>query len=110
MQQLMKNLRGMFDLVIYDTPALRGIMDTIFLTAQTDGVLMVGGVNKTKRSVFMQELEGLNKYRIPVIGVIANHLGKGKVASYLLNQQSSQGQQVHPAFFGNLKQSGDVVQ
>lgn len=110
MQQLMKNLRGMFDLVIYDTPALHGIMDTNFLTAQTDGILMVGGVNKTKRSVFMQELEGLNKYRIPVIGVIANHLGKGQVTSYLVNQQSSQGQQVHPAFFGNLKQSGDVVQ
>jgi capsular exopolysaccharide synthesis family protein len=110
MQQLMKNLRGMFDLIIYDTPALRGLTDTNFLTAQTDGILMVGGVNKTKRSVFMQELEGLNKYRIPVIGVIANHLGKGHVTSYLLNQQPSQGQQVHPAFFGNLKQSGDVVQ
>lgn len=110
MHQLMRTLRGMFDLIIYDTPALHGLTDTNFLTAQTDGVLMVGGVKKTKRSVFMQELEGLKKYRIPVIGVIANHPGKGQVTSHLLSQQSSQNQQAHPAFFGNLKQSGDVVQ
>lgn len=110
MQQLMKNLQSRFDLIIYDTPAVRGLTDTNFLTAQTDGVLMVGGVNKTKRSAFMQELEGLKKYRIPVIGVIANHVGKGQATSYLLNQQASQNQQAHPAFFGNLKQSGDVVQ
>lgn len=109
MQQLMQKLRGMFDLIIYDTPALHGLTDTNFLAAQTDGVLMVGGVNKTRRSVFLRELDGLKKYRIPVIGVIANHVGKGQATSYLLNQPSGQ-QQAHPAFFGNLKQSGDAVQ
>jgi succinoglycan biosynthesis transport protein ExoP len=109
MQQLMQRLKGMFDLIIYDTPALQGLTDTNFLTAQTDGVLLVAGVNKTKRSVFNQQLEGLKKYRIPIIGVIANHVSKSGVTSYLPHQQTSQNQQAHPAFFGNLKQSGDVV-
>jgi Mrp family chromosome partitioning ATPase len=106
----MQSLQGMFDLVIYATPALSGLTDTNVLAAQTDGVLMVAGLNKTRRSMFMQELEGLKKYRIPVIGVIANQVGKGHMTSYLPNQQTSQNHQAHPAFFGNLKQSGDVVQ
>jgi capsular exopolysaccharide synthesis family protein len=109
MQRLVKQLQSTFDLVIYDTPALDGLTDTNFLVSQTDGMLMVVGVNKTKRSRFMGILESVKKYRLPVIGVIANHVGKGQIASYLPEQQAIQEQQTHPAFFGNLKESSDIA-
>ncbi|MDX2232532.1 MAG: polysaccharide biosynthesis tyrosine autokinase [Leptolyngbyaceae cyanobacterium bins.349] len=109
MQRLAKQLQAKFDLVIYDTPALDGLSDLNFLGAQTDGFLMVVGVNKTKRSNFNKTMEGLKKYRIPVVGVVANHTKRG-YASYPIAQQASLPSGEMPsAFFGNLKESSDAA-
>lgn len=103
MQQIVQQLSGMFDLVIYDTPYLHGLTDTNFLAAVTDGILMVVGVKKTKRSAFSKAIEGLKRYRIPVLGIVANHPGKGNAPIYTPTEQSASVYQEHPALFGNLK-------
>ncbi|MGI0489207.1 GumC family protein [Pantanalinema rosaneae CENA516] len=103
MQQVVRRLSDMFDLVIYDTPYLHGLTDTNFLAAATDGVLMVVGVKKTKRSAFSKAIEGLKRYRIPVLGVVANHPGKGNAPIYTPAEQSTSTYQDHPALFGNLQ-------
>ncbi len=108
MQSLVKQLQSQYDLVIYDTPALEGLTDTNFLTSLTDGMLMVVGVNKTKRSKFNQSLDSLKKYHLSVIGVLANHPGKGNIFSTPASSQLV-GSQVPPAFLGNLKQSSEVT-
>jgi Mrp family chromosome partitioning ATPase len=57
-------------------------MDANFLAAHTDGILMVVGVRKTNRSVVMQVLEQLNTFRLPTLGVVANHVRKGTNIPY----------------------------
>lgn len=74
MQHLMAQFQATFDLVIYDTPHLLGPADTNFLAEHTDGILMVVGVGKTNRSKVMQVLARLHTFRLPVLGVVANHI------------------------------------
>ncbi|HEY9730008.1 MAG TPA: polysaccharide biosynthesis tyrosine autokinase [Chroococcales cyanobacterium] len=76
MQYLMEEFQATFDLVIYDTSHFQDFMDANFLAAHTDGILMVVAVGKTRRSLVMRVLEQLNTYRLPTLGVVANHLKK----------------------------------
>jgi capsular exopolysaccharide synthesis family protein len=76
MQYLMEEFQATFDLVIYDTAPLVGFMEANFLAAHTDGILMVVAVGKTKRSVVKRVLNQLNTFRIPTLGVVANHVRK----------------------------------
>lgn len=107
MQRLVKELQNQFDLVIYDTPALDGVTDTNFLLAQTDGLAIVVGINKTKRSKFNATLKNLKKYRLPVFGVVANHSDTTK-AVYTMSEQG--GVSMPRAFLGSLQESSNVTQ
>lgn len=81
MQSLMSDLREQFDMVIYDTPHLLGLTDAHFVTSQADGMLMVSAIEKTKRSVFMQVLNEVKTYELPILGIVANHVkGHSKVS------------------------------
>lgn len=82
MQYLMEEFQATFDLVIYDTPHLRGRVDTNFLAAHTDGILMVVAVRRTKRSLVMQVVNQLNTFRLPILGVVANHVRRGTNIPY----------------------------
>jgi polysaccharide biosynthesis transport protein len=73
LSKLMEKAKSMFDLVIYDTPSLKETPDTQFLISNTDGVLMVVGVMATKRGALKQVLNDLQKFKLPVLGVVANH-------------------------------------
>lgn len=76
MQYLMEEFQATFDLVIYDTSDLTNFMDANFLAAHTDGILLVVAVNKTNRSAVKQVMEQLNTFRLPTLGVVANHVKK----------------------------------
>ena len=76
MQYLMEEFQATFDLVIYDTSHLAGFMDANFLAAHTDGILMVVAVDKTNRSLVKQVIDQLNTFRLPTLGVVANHMRK----------------------------------
>lgn len=119
MKKLMQQLHQQFDLVIYDSPKLENTSDTNFLAAQTDGILMVVGINQTKQSVLKRIVTGLKDYRLPILGVVANHPGKGKANPYGQAEQPyaehyrSQG---HSALFGKMStptessaQPGDLM-
>jgi len=111
MQFLTRRLEEMFDLIIFDTPAIMGHGDVNFLAAQTDGLLMVVGVNKTKRSNFTKAMEGLKTYHLPVIGVVANHVRPGRILFPSIQPNPSlPAAAMPPAFMGNLKEPSDVVQ
>ncbi|MCS6811961.1 MAG: polysaccharide biosynthesis tyrosine autokinase [Cyanobacteria bacterium] len=78
MQTLRKRLEEQFDLVIYDTPDLLGPLDANFLATYTDGILMVVAVRETKRSAVNKVIKQLEKYHLPILGIIANHPQKAK--------------------------------
>ena len=120
MQSLMHQMRSAFDLVIYDSANLTEFSDTSFLAEQTDGVVMVVSVRKVKRSQVKQALAELKKFRLPVLGLVSNHPGKGTKA--VSGQADPYGQLYasKSALLGNLSglnsapansvpRSGDVV-
>lgn len=61
-----------YDLVVYDTPPILGLLDTNFLATHTDGILLVVGLGKTDRSSVDKALEELKAGRVPVLGTVAN--------------------------------------
>ncbi|MDJ0737446.1 MAG: polysaccharide biosynthesis tyrosine autokinase [Nostocaceae cyanobacterium] len=72
MQDLMNELQEHFDLVIYDSPPLLGFADAHLLAANTNGVVLVAGLGKVKRTVLQQALEELQVSGTPLLGAIAN--------------------------------------
>ena len=74
MQGLMQLFRETFDLVIYDTPPLIGMVDAKLLASETDGIIIVVGLDKTKFSSLNQALELLSNSPIVVFGIVANEL------------------------------------
>jgi succinoglycan biosynthesis transport protein ExoP len=74
MQHIIQELQRTFDLVIYDTPELNQYTDATFLCGHLDGLIMVVGVAKSHKSVVEQTLSQLNTFRLPCLGVVANHL------------------------------------
>lgn len=107
LKSLIRYGREMYDLVIYDTPELAGQTDVNFLTAQTDGILMVVGLNKTKRSQLKQVFADLKRYHQPVLGVVANSPDRKWRSAAL--EQTIPVDEVPPAFFGKLKESQDAL-
>jgi capsular exopolysaccharide synthesis family protein len=72
MQSLMQLFQETFDLVIYDTPPLIGMVDAKLLASETDGIIIVVGLDKTKVSSLNQSLELLSNSPIVVFGMVAN--------------------------------------
>lgn len=87
MQDLMSELQGAFDLVIYDTPPLIGFADANLLAANTNGLILVAGLGNLKRTIFQQALEELQVSGTPILGVIANKSKDATPASYSYYQQ-----------------------
>lgn len=82
MQYLMEQFHAVFDLVIYDTPPVLGLADGQLLAAHTDGVILVGGLGKTDRSIMMQCLDRLRISNTTVLGVVANGVKGYTTGSY----------------------------
>jgi len=68
--------------VIYDTPPLLGLADGNILAANTDGIILVVGLEKTDRSLLNKALEGLKISGAPVLGVVANGIKGYSSESY----------------------------
>ena len=75
MQNLMEHLSSKYDLVIYDAPHFLDTPDVSFLAAQTDGIVMVVGVKKTRQSLVRDAMEQINAFRLTNLGIVANHFG-----------------------------------
>jgi polysaccharide biosynthesis transport protein len=74
MQNLMEDLSVDYDLIIYDSPHFLDSPDVSFMTAQTDGIVMVVGVKKTRQSLVKEAVNQINAFRLPTLGIVANHL------------------------------------
>ena len=87
MQDLMDDLQASFDLVIYDTPPLLGFADAYLLAANTNGMVLVAGLGKLKRTVLQQALEEIQVSGTAILGLIANKSKDSTPSSYSHYQQ-----------------------
>ncbi|BAY25123.1 capsular exopolysaccharide family protein [Calothrix sp. NIES-2100] len=87
MHNLMEELQVSYDLVIYDTPPLLGFADAHLLAANTDGLVLVAGLGKLKRTALQQALEQIQISGTPLLGLIANKSKDAAPVSYQYYQQ-----------------------
>ncbi len=80
MRHLVEILQASFELVIFDTPPLLGLVDAKLLAPYTDGLALVVSLGRSGQPQLKQVLEGLKLSHIPVLGVIVN-----KVKDYTAN-------------------------
>jgi capsular exopolysaccharide synthesis family protein len=72
MREIIDQLRSMFNLIIYDAPPLVGFADSYLMAAHADGILLVVGLGKLKRSLLEKALDELEVSGVPVVGIVAN--------------------------------------
>ena len=72
MSQIMDYFTENFDLVIYDTPPLTGLVDARLVAVHTDGVMLVVRIDKTDKSVAKQLVDTLKASPINLLGLVVN--------------------------------------
>lgn len=77
-EKLMNEYRNTYDYVIYDTPSMLNSTTAGFLSVNTDGILLVAAISKTKKSLFIKAYEQIESFKIPLLGIVANHAGSGQ--------------------------------
>lgn len=83
MKNLNKKFQEAFDLVIYDTPSLLDYMDTSFLAAHTDGIVMVVAVGKTPKTLVTKALGQIESFHLKALGIVATQVSETKVENAL---------------------------
>ena len=72
MSQMMDYFSENFDLVIYDTPPLSGLVDARLVAVHTDGVMLVVRIDRTDKSALKQLIDTLKASPINLLGVVVN--------------------------------------
>ena len=74
MAAMLKRLRGMFDLILIDSPPVMAVADATVVASETDGVVLVYRVGKTARSVLLRTKSQLLGSGVQVKGLVLNNI------------------------------------
>jgi non-specific protein-tyrosine kinase len=70
MEAIIQRLRGMADMVLFDTPPVIAVTDAAVLATRVDGVLLVLEAGRTRRERARRAREILEKVKANIIGVV----------------------------------------
>lgn len=74
MKHLIHEVRSKFAFVIFDSPPVMAVTDSIVLAASADGVVLCVHGGQTPRELVQRAAERLRQSKIPVLGAILNNL------------------------------------
>ena len=77
MRDLVQELTGYADLVIFDAPPVIAVTDAGILAQMVDGTLFVVSLGTTPREVAQSAVEQLQQVGARVLGAVANRLENG---------------------------------
>ncbi len=72
MQYFVERSQAIYDLIVYDTPHLLGLLDTNLLATHIDGIVLVVGLGKTPRPTCKHVLDESRSAHVSVLGIVAN--------------------------------------
>ncbi len=78
MGNLIKQLKEMADVVIFDSPPVLAVTDAPILATRIDGVILVTDAGKTRRDAIQKSLDTLSEAKANVLGAILNRVKKKK--------------------------------
>jgi capsular exopolysaccharide synthesis family protein len=116
MADLIAQLQGLCDIVIFDTAPVMSVADATALAGHVDGVLLVVDSGHTRRKMARMSYEALSAVGANVMGVVLNRVSKrGKDSSYSYyypqrkdsEQQPAKGKQkkANPGLLGKKESS-----
>jgi Mrp family chromosome partitioning ATPase len=83
MQQITEQYRRHYDLIIFDTPPLAGMIDAKLTAAHADGLLLVVRLNQSERSEIQRVLADLgNTAQAPLLGLVINGVPQSRQRGY----------------------------
>lgn len=74
MRTLLHELRARFAFVIFDSPPVMAVTDSLVLGANADGVVLCVHGGQTPRELVQRAAERLRQSKIPVLGALLNNL------------------------------------
>jgi len=66
----------LYNFIIFDTPPLLGIPDTLILSPQTDGVIVVAKSGKTTREAALEARKVLEAVSAKILGIVLNSINQ----------------------------------
>ncbi|OKH13184.1 CpsD/CapB family tyrosine-protein kinase [[Limnothrix rosea] IAM M-220] len=69
---VMAHLEQEFDLIILDIPSMLGLADATLFSRNTDALILVASLHKTKLGILEEAVDELEKKQIPVLGLVVN--------------------------------------
>ncbi len=82
MQDLLAQLKGQFEFVVFDTPPILSATDATMLGGLADGVILVVKASETTRDSAQRALEHLSDVRARVLGAVLNQVDFQKERYY----------------------------
>ena len=90
MKEFVNSAKEKFDLVLFDTPPVAVVTDTVILSKLTDGLIIVIESGKTPKKVILRVSKILKDAKIKVIGAILNRISpKDSSHNYYYRHYSS---------------------
>jgi non-specific protein-tyrosine kinase len=97
MQQLVKELNGVADILIFDTPPLLAVTDAQVVGHLVDGALLAINSQKTPAGAVHRGLQTLAQVNVPVMGAVLNRLSGSGRAYYYYHQYYTQDYRAYAA-------------
>ncbi|MBU6229131.1 MAG: AAA family ATPase [Cyanobacteria bacterium REEB459] len=73
MRELAEQLKGSFDLVIYDSPSFEESSDIGFIASYASSMVLVVGLRRTSKAATTEMLESLESFKLPCVGFVTNY-------------------------------------
>ena len=76
MSNIIATLSGLADIVLFNSPPMIGVSDTAILASQTDGVLLVVELGKTRREHAQQAKDLLSRAHARLLGAVMSNVSR----------------------------------
>ena len=63
-----------FDIIIYDVPPILGLADAALLSENTDGMILIVGLDKVERTLPKESVNRINESGCNLLGIVTNAL------------------------------------
>jgi capsular exopolysaccharide synthesis family protein len=82
MSELLASARGMYDVIIIDTPPIMSVTDAQIVATQSDGVVLVIDSGQVKKGSVLKAKASLEHVNAKLIGVVLNNINRKTASSY----------------------------
>ncbi|CAM2977984.1 CpsD/CapB family tyrosine-protein kinase [Paenibacillus sediminis] len=76
MQGLLKELKELYDVILFDTPPVLSVTDSLIIGSMCDGVILVILAGKVKKSAVLKAKSKLEHVKAHLLGTVLNNLNR----------------------------------